>query len=735
MVKRISSKISLHCKKALLESWHGIQCCGSASQRYYSVIRNPSSNIWLQVLQPGQRDTSPGLYLFTDYKRYLINTGENTLRHLMDSGLPMKGLDTIMLTGSSVNHIGGLTNTLLAARERPVNKYPINVYGPPNLAAYLQTLKKSFQYLSKFEFVKLNVINERRSWQPVLNDANFKILGWAINDKQRQGGDNRYHTIYPRLAISYAFILHEPLQRYSLDTIETFDVPEDKLQKVAQECQMENFDELPSGELTSSNDVVQAPQPGQCFLVIDCPSNDVFKTLSDSTLTEFLNVDLNAQIDLIVHMAPYEIATAASYKSWMKTFNCQTKHLIMSQSIASNPSPAVFTFDRIYDKLSEKHSQVFPALQYSVTDDSLADVLNSSHTSTIASPSLKYVFRPPRFEGFKESPLRTKVEELLETKKWSDQRSAKIFSSLEPNNDFEVVFLGTGSRVSSVLRNTSGILLNLGDKKSILMDCGEATFRQMCHHYGENIDIILKQLRTVFVSHMHIDHHLGLVNILLQRKAIMGSSDYVRIIGPESLDLYLRYFEMMTGESLKYRFTQFWWLKRGIGKREGRAFSSSLGLSAISVIPTKHSDYSHGLIVERNGWKIAYSADTRPCKQLIDAGQHSTLLIHEATFEDRMLDRAKAVNHCTVSEAIRCSELMKAEHTILTHISSRHLFPCKSAVLPKTVSFAFDHMTIQQKDLSTLQPIMRNYEETVVHYQRGKTSRRKQKQRRTEYCT
>ena len=48
----------------------------------------------------------------------------------------------------------------------------------------------------------------------------------------------------------------------------------------------------------------------------------------------------------------------------------------------------------------------------------------------------------------------------------------------------------------------------------------------------------------------------------------------------------------------------------------------------------------------------------------------------------------------TVSEAIRCSKLMKAEHTILTHISSRHLFPCQSSRLPDRVSFAFDHMTV-----------------------------------------
>ena len=48
----------------------------------------------------------------------------------------------------------------------------------------------------------------------------------------------------------------------------------------------------------------------------------------------------------------------------------------------------------------------------------------------------------------------------------------------------------------------------LSDKSSLLMDCGEGTYRQMCYHYGQDINIILKQLRTIFVSHMHIDHHL-----------------------------------------------------------------------------------------------------------------------------------------------------------------------------------------------------------------------------------
>lgn len=53
------------------------------------------------------------------------------------------------------------------------------------------------------------------------------------------------------------------------------------------------------------------------------------------------------------------------------------------------------------------------------------------------------------------------------------------------------------------------------NKMSFLMDCGEGTYKQMCYHYGRNVDIILKQLRTIFVSHMHIDHHLVNIQFLV----------------------------------------------------------------------------------------------------------------------------------------------------------------------------------------------------------------------------
>lgn len=43
--------------------------------------------------------------------------------------------------------------------------------------------------------------------------------------------------------------------------------------------------------------------------------------------------------------------------------------------------------------------------------------------------------------------------------------------------------------------------------RSLLLDCGEGTFGQLCRHYGDEVDRVLGTLAAVFVSHLHADHH------------------------------------------------------------------------------------------------------------------------------------------------------------------------------------------------------------------------------------
>ncbi len=63
-------------------------------------------------------------------------------------------------------------------------------------------------------------------------------------------------------------------------------------------------------------------------------------------------------------------------------------------------------------------------------------------------------------------------------------------------------------------------------------------------------------------------------------------------------------------------------------------------------MPVQHCPHAFGLVVtHKNGWKLVYSGDTRPCNGLIEEGLNATVLIHEATLEDNLYNEALAKQH------------------------------------------------------------------------------------------
>lgn len=63
-------------------------------------------------------------------------------------------------------------------------------------------------------------------------------------------------------------------------------------------------------------------------------------------------------------------------------------------------------------------------------------------------------------------------------------------------------------------------------------------------------------------------------------------------------------------------------------------------------MPVVHCPRAYGLVLtHKNGWKLAYSGDTRPCHSLIEEGLDTTVLIHEATLEDNLYNEALAKQH------------------------------------------------------------------------------------------
>jgi ribonuclease Z len=61
----------------------------------------------------------------------------------------------------------------------------------------------------------------------------------------------------------------------------------------------------------------------------------------------------------------------------------------------------------------------------------------------------------------------------------------------------------------------SATLVDIPDSGSILLDAGENTYGQMLRMMGrDGIDKAINNLKAIFVSHLHADHHLGVVHIL-----------------------------------------------------------------------------------------------------------------------------------------------------------------------------------------------------------------------------
>lgn len=99
---------------------------------------------------------------------------------------------------------------------------------------------------------------------------------------------------------------------------------------------------------------------------------------------------------------------------------------------------------------------------------------------------------------------------------------------------------------------------------------------------------------------------------------------------------------------------------------------NALGLSNLVVCPLSHCVRAMAISISfANGFKFSYSGDCRPTTNFARMGSDSTVLVHEATFDDELQKDAVAKKHSTISEAIQVGVRMRARNIVLTHFSQR----------------------------------------------------------------
>lgn len=479
-----------------------------------------------------------------------------------------------------------------------------------------------------------------------------------------------------------------------------------------------------SGKVITPEMVMAPPVPGVGFAVIDVPSADYVESLISRP--EWDNEKIMSDIVAIYWILGKGLAADERILAFMRKHS-GLRHTVSSLDVCANH--VVFeasTKGMIRHNYLDKKRFPLPVF------DNAGPMSNlSSKPFVPAKPEVRLELAPRQvFQDDRAQPLldtnakelqpTSAVKQLVATARETvEKQEFQLLVQADNKNlpcpNTEVIALGTGSSLPSVYRNVSATLLRVPGAGNYLFDCGEGTLGQLRRHYGiEEADEILRDLRVVWLSHPHADHHLGTARLLqawdaatssLSATTSSGTPPFLTVAGPTGLMNYIREYQNV--EYISNRL-----ILRGVARpnkttriAEPITFSETQqadlgGLTRIDVAKTDHCFDSFATVFtwEKTGLKVAYSGDCRPSEEFVQIGQGATLLIHEATFENEKLVDAMAKKHSTMGEAMLVARRMKARRVLMTHFSQRYtsiprdMAKRDSADGGMIVLFAFDHM-------------------------------------------
>lgn len=504
-----------------------------------------------------------------------------------------------------------------------------------------------------------------------------------------------------------------------------------------------------------SSDVVGTARAGAVFFYMVLPNPAYIDALlepdvqaSFAPYTQAANMDKAPEQrttpHAIVHAAPRSVIEDERYAKWMASFGPDCNHIIANKEQCADrlmyPSSAWSLL-----RLSRLDADMFSVPGYQLVPSEPIRGRGVPATEGMVVPLQPRA--PPMQLPATAPPFDVPLSEMTQRlSTHATEQAAEAWAAYEaavqqahrapmaqetlPGDELTFTTLGTGSSSPSKYRNVLSTLVHIPDVGYILLDAGESTYFQLARRFGPGehgwsgvgIEHVLRNLRMIFVSHIHGDHHMGIVRILLERRKLgldeplyFFSNNYTRFYlleydhleklglrdGPNgvlALDNELLDFE----HGLDPEAPDAKAAKNAEAHAILAAAKARLRLSAIRTAPVVHrTSHCYGLILEHeSGWKLVFSGDTMPCDALVAAGKKATILIHEATMQDDEEELAHDKGHSTIGQAVQAAKKMQAKHLLLTHFSQRYPKFARmgtiTSVLPTGVAFDMMHITQAQ---------------------------------------
>ena len=270
-----------------------------------------------------------------------------------------------------------------------------------------------------------------------------------------------------------------------------------------------------------------------------------------------------------------------------------------------------------------------------------------------------------------------------------------------------VIFLGTAGSVPTPKRSLPAILIQRKGEQ-LMFDCGEGVQRQMM-----KAKTGFHRKMKAFISHMHGDHVLGLPG-LIQTMALLDRERNLEVYGPLGIKRFIEAIRATVQFTLTFpveiheieeagvvcdeeEYTvQVVWANHVIPSlayalvekpRHGKFYPEKVKALGVpegplwSKLQCGHKvKLPDGRVIKpeqvvgplRPGRKIVYTGDTRPFKGFVKFAAGADLLIHDATLDDALAERADEDGHSTSSQAAENAKKAKVKRLVLTHISARY---------------------------------------------------------------
>ncbi|XP_040046936.2 zinc phosphodiesterase ELAC protein 2 isoform X3 [Gasterosteus aculeatus] len=696
------------------------------------------STVYVQVVGAGSRDNSASLYVFSEFNRYLFNCGEGTQRLMQEHKLKAARLDNIFLTRLSWENVGGLSGMILTLKDTGVPECVLS--GPPQLKNYLNAIKS---FSGPLEDIKLSVrpYTEEAYSDETMTVHQVPIFGRLRVDGRKlsppsgrssppspgrddargdERGDRRRASRDNSLLVSFICKLHPKKGNFLVAQARELGLPvgTSAIGPLIAALKSGKSVEYEGKEIRPEQ-VCTPTDPGPVFLIVECPSEEFVEAVcTNAQLRRHQAAAGEESAALVVHMAPESVLSTDQYKRWMQRFPPTTQHLILNEQFGAVHN---VRSHKIQAQLNMIHGHIFPELKSYRSKEAAAELLVPG---VRAECLLKFQLRPVMEwqrdavpsccagDFVKEaSEVPDFLEEVEQCRKVCSADAAPPAGAEHP----EVVFLGTGSALPMKIRNVSGTLVNISPSCSLLLDCGEGTFGQLCRHYGDAVDEALSKISSVFISHQHADHHTGLLMLLYQRERALRTLGRtfspVYLVAPAHIMNWLGQYHDYCEEILHHiNLIPNKALCDGSeppGQRTSASIQALLkenDLVEFQTCAVRHCKNAFACsFTHRAGWKLAFSGDTMPCDAFVHTGKNATLLIHEATLEDGLEEEAVEKRHSTTSQAIGIGMRMNADFIMLNHFSQRYAkIPLFSEDFSDRVGISFDHMRIRFSDFKIL---------------------------------